>query len=65
RILRPLILYFWGKTWTVGAYCEMRQGFRSFRVDLMNTVVNLKDRFEQTDECSLKAYLAYQMKNEW
>jgi len=65
RVLRPLILYFWGKTWTVGAYCEMRQGFRSFRVDRMNTVVNLKDRFEHTEDCSLQAYVAYQMKNEW
>lgn len=65
RVIRPLILYFWGKTWTLGAWCEMRQGFRSFRVDRMDSVVNLKDRFEQTQTCSLQAYVTYQMDNEW
>lgn len=62
RIIRPLILYFWGKTWTLGAWCEIRDGFRSFRVDRMDTVTNIKETFEQTDECSLQAYANYQMK---
>ena len=33
REVRPLTLAFWGKTWTLGAWCELRQDFRSFRVD--------------------------------
>jgi predicted DNA-binding transcriptional regulator YafY len=33
RTVRPLTLAFWGKTWTLGAWCELRQDFRSFRVD--------------------------------
>lgn len=33
RTVEPLGLYFWGKTWTLGAWCELRQGFRTFRLD--------------------------------
>lgn len=33
RTVRPLTLAFWGKTWTLGAWCELREDFRSFRVD--------------------------------
>jgi predicted DNA-binding transcriptional regulator YafY len=65
RIIRPLVLYFWGKTWTLGGWCELRTGFRSFRVDRMDTVVNQHVRFEHTDEISLQAYVNYQMENEW
>lgn len=63
-MIRPLILYFWGKTWTLGAWCELREGFRSFRVDRMNTVASLEVQFETTEECNTQAYVAYQMA-EW
>jgi len=33
RAVRPLALVFWGSSWTLGAWCEMRQDFRSFRLD--------------------------------
>ena len=33
RSIRPLALAFWGKTWTISAYCELRRDFRSFRLD--------------------------------
>lgn len=33
RTLRPLGCFFWGTVWTLGAWCEERQDFRSFRVD--------------------------------
>jgi predicted DNA-binding transcriptional regulator YafY len=33
REVRPLTLAFWGTTWTLGAWCELRRDFRSFRVD--------------------------------
>lgn len=35
RTIRPLAVAFWGKTWTVGAWCELRKDFRSFRLDRM------------------------------
>ncbi|MBO6676070.1 MAG: YafY family transcriptional regulator [Rhizobiales bacterium] len=33
RTVRPLGLYFWGKVWTLLAWCELREDFRGFRVD--------------------------------
>ncbi|MCU0903793.1 MAG: YafY family transcriptional regulator [Tabrizicola sp.] len=33
RLVRPLVLEFWGRVWTLAAWCETREGFRSFRVD--------------------------------
>lgn len=33
RTVRPLLLEFWGRVWTLAAWCEARKDFRSFRVD--------------------------------
>ncbi len=33
RIIRPLGLWFWGKVWTLVAWCELRNDFRMFRAD--------------------------------
>jgi predicted DNA-binding transcriptional regulator YafY len=33
RTVRPLGLYFWGQRWTLGAWCEVREDFRNFRLD--------------------------------
>jgi predicted DNA-binding transcriptional regulator YafY len=33
RVVWPLGLFYWGVTWTVGGYCELREGFRNFRLD--------------------------------
>ena len=44
RILRPLGLWFWGNVWTLVAWCELRQGFRMFRVDRIGAT-DVLDRF--------------------
>ncbi|MCA8883261.1 MAG: YafY family transcriptional regulator [Rhodobacteraceae bacterium] len=33
RRVRPLGLWFWGKVWTLVAWCELRDDFRMFRLD--------------------------------
>lgn len=33
RTVWPLTLVYWGPTWTLGAWCELRRDFRSFRLD--------------------------------
>ena len=33
RQIRPLGLWFWGRTWTLVAWCEARTDFRMFRID--------------------------------
>ena len=35
RTVWPLGLFFWDTGWTLGAWCEYRQAFRSFRLDRM------------------------------
>lgn len=38
RTVRPLGLWFWGKVWTLVAWCELRKGFRMFRLDRMRDI---------------------------
>jgi predicted DNA-binding transcriptional regulator YafY len=41
RTVRPLGCFYWGKVWTLAAWCETRTGFRSFRLDRMVKVQRL------------------------
>jgi predicted DNA-binding transcriptional regulator YafY len=45
RTLRPLGCFYWGEVWTLAAWCESRAGFRSFRVDRLQGVEVLPERF--------------------
>ena len=48
RIVRPLQLEYWGRVWTMTVWCELRHGFRVFRVDRIGDLTVLDDVF--TDE---------------
>ncbi|MEM1436603.1 MAG: YafY family protein [Pseudomonadota bacterium] len=58
RIIWPLTLMYWGLTWTVGAWCELRQDFRSFRIDRMLTARALSTPFPDEEGKRLSDYLA-------
>ena len=45
RVLRPLGCFYWGSVWTLAAWCETREAFRSFRVDLIGELQVLEERF--------------------
>ena len=45
RTLRPLGCFYWGKVWTLAAWCELRQDFRGFRVDRIDALQVLPERF--------------------
>jgi len=45
RRVWPLGCFFWGKVWTLAAWCEKRQDFRSFRVDRISALDVLDRRF--------------------
>ena len=45
RSARPLALAFWSGKWTLAAWCELREDFRSFRIDRMDAVVVLERAF--------------------
>ena len=40
RTVRPLGLWFWGKVWTLVAWCELRNDFRMFRLDRITRMDN-------------------------
>jgi len=41
RTIRPLGIFFWGATATLGAWCELREDFRNFRLDRIEALVVL------------------------
>lgn len=45
RTVRPLGCFYWGKVWTLAAWCERRNDFRSFRVDRVAGVKRLEEGF--------------------
>ncbi|HSR65523.1 MAG TPA: YafY family protein [Xanthomonadaceae bacterium] len=62
RDVEPLCLSFWGGAWTLGAWCRLREGFRSFRPDRIAALAPLlrdgaPDTFVETAQRGLDAYL--------
>ena len=57
RKVHPLGLFYWGKVWTLVAWCELRDAFRNFRVDRMQAVNQLKEQFELLEGRTLQDYL--------
>jgi predicted DNA-binding transcriptional regulator YafY len=58
RVLRPLALFYWGKVWTLAAWCEARQSFRNFRLDRIEALTLLDEHFEPEAGQSLNDFLA-------
>jgi predicted DNA-binding transcriptional regulator YafY len=59
RRLHPLALYFWGGTWTLAAWCELRNDFRSFRVDRMEHLESLPEVFTHKSGQTLADFLRH------
>jgi predicted DNA-binding transcriptional regulator YafY len=45
RNLRPLLLEFWGRVWTLASWCEDRADLRSFRVDRITALATTGKTF--------------------
>lgn len=58
RSLWPLGLVFWGRCWTLGAWCELRREFRTFRVDRITEAACLDERFDDRYGELWRDYLA-------
>jgi predicted DNA-binding transcriptional regulator YafY len=56
RTIRPLGLYFWGKLWTLAAWCELRDDFRNFRLDRISDP-SLHEPFVEEPGKSLDVFL--------
>lgn len=59
RTVQPLGLYYWGQTWTLAAWCELRQGFRNFRVDRIEGLSITPEQFEKVPGRTLADFVAH------
>lgn len=57
RTIRPLGLFFWGQTWSCGAWCELRKAFRNFRIDRITALELRADTFDITEKVSLAEFI--------
>lgn len=55
RRIRPLGLWYWGKVWTVVSWCELRNDFRTFRLDRIG-MLTLADTFKPQSGQSLRDF---------
>lgn len=58
RIVHPLGLFYWGKVWTLVAWCELRDAFRHFRLDRIQRMEVLSERFQILPGRGLQDYLS-------
>lgn len=56
RTIRPLHMEYWGRVWTLTAWCELRAGFRVFRIDLIETLTPLPELFRDEPGKTLADY---------
>jgi len=57
RTVHPLALYFGGKVWWLGAWCESRNAFRNFRLDRVQVLEVLPEVFEEVPGRSLEDFV--------
>jgi predicted DNA-binding transcriptional regulator YafY len=58
RTVQPLGLFYWGATWSLGAWCELREDFRNFRLDRMRDLRVLDEKFQLLPGRTLKDLFA-------
>ena len=46
RVVRPLLLSFYGSIWNLTTWCELREDFRTFRLDLVEEARFLDELFD-------------------
>jgi len=57
RVIRPLQMEYWGRVWTLTAWCETRADFRVFRVDRIADLSTRPEMFVDEPGKSLADYL--------
>lgn len=58
RIIWPMGLVYWGSTWTIVAWCELRDDYRMFRLDRIQALTVLESHFQAKSDQSLEHYLS-------
>jgi predicted DNA-binding transcriptional regulator YafY len=60
RLIHPLGLFYWGGKWTLGSWCTLRDGYRDFRLDCIQSLTLLDSPEALSAEVNLGAYMRYQ-----
>lgn len=60
RGIWPLGLVYWGKVWTLVAWCLLRQDYRVFRLDKITKLKLTEYKFATSNSLSLQHYMALQ-----
>jgi predicted DNA-binding transcriptional regulator YafY len=60
RVVCPLGLFYWGGKWTIGTWCQLRNDYRDFRVDRIESLDFALD-IEFPAEISLAAYTSFNL----
>jgi len=58
REVKPLGLFFWGNVWTLTGWCNLREAFRNFRLDRIQTLEVMDKSFEEQSGQRLDDYIA-------
>ncbi|MEZ5470561.1 MAG: YafY family protein [Marinicella sp.] len=58
RTLRPLALFFFNPVWLLASWCELRQDFRNFRLDRIQNVIVVDEKFDDDENKNLTAYMS-------
>lgn len=58
RKINALGLIFWGQAWTIVCWCQLRNGYRLFRLDRIVSAELLTEKFETTETCSFAGYIS-------
>jgi predicted DNA-binding transcriptional regulator YafY len=57
RRVRPLACFYWGRVWTLVAWCESREDFRSFRIDRIKNLEVKENGFRMESGKTLADFL--------
>lgn len=57
RTVHPLGLFFWAPSWSLLAWCERRDDFRSFRLDRLRELTVVAETYEPVKGRTLEDYL--------
>jgi predicted DNA-binding transcriptional regulator YafY len=57
RNIWPLGLVFWGNVWTLVSWCELREQYRSFRLDRIASLETTDKPYDQSTGISLENYI--------
>ena len=59
RTVQPLGVFYWGATWSLGAWCELRAGFRNFRTDRIDELTVLDVTFQPQPGRTLRDFFRH------